>query len=94
MRFLLILLTLAFGLSCKDLRNGYEKGFKDAFYRRFVTSCKESAAKTSGAELGSAYCECLGKHLTQKYSSTELRRITLSGKSTEMDEAAKVCSGN
>ncbi len=94
MRSFAIVASLALSLSCQDLRVGYEKGFKAAFYNRFVTSCKEGAARAGADDLRKAYCECLGKHLTQKYSSAELKKITLAGKSPEMDEAAKTCSGN
>lgn len=93
MRSWIIAASLLLSLSCQDLRDGYEKGFKNAFYKRFVSSCKEGAAKTGSVDLRAAYCECLGKELTQKYSSAQLKKITLAGKSQEMDEAARVCSG-
>lgn len=92
MRFLLVFVSLTLLVSCKDLRDGYEKGFKSSFQKKFIASCRESAVKKGvTAELSNTYCTCVANTLTQKYSSTELTRLAANPDSPELNQAVKDC---
>lgn len=96
MRVLIYGVFLVFSASCKDFKDGYEKGFKGSFLKKFISSCQSGAVEKGAAPaVAKSYCECVGKDLTQNYSSTELTRITMQGKDApELDRAVKACTGN
>lgn len=92
---ILIAAVLVLGASCKDFKDGYERGFKGSFLKKFTASCEAGAAKQGTASsLAKSYCECVGKHLSEKYSSTELTRIAMQTDAPELNEAVKACTGN
>jgi hypothetical protein len=80
---------LATLVSCQKAKESFEKGFKESFQKKFITSCTESATKGGAPE---AYarekCTCIAAYLVSKYSSKELMKAS----NTELPESKKMFS--
>lgn len=80
---------------CGKSKEAYEKSFKESFLKSFVKSCTESATKGGlKADVAQTKCECSGKYMVDKYSSTELTKLSV-GNSAEaqkiIEEAVNAC---
>lgn len=89
----LALLVLA---GCGKSKEAYEKSFKDGFLKSFVKSCTESATKGGAkADFAQSKCDCMGKYLVEKFSSTELTKLSTNQNSPEtakiFEEAISSC---
>ena len=83
---------------CGKSKEAYEKSFKESFQKSFVKSCVESATKGANglkADLARTKCECTAKFMIDKYSSTDLTKLSVAPNSPEtakiLEEAINSC---
>ncbi|MCE9598057.1 MAG: hypothetical protein K8S54_08820 [Spirochaetia bacterium] len=78
--------------NCRDFDDGFERGFKQSFQKRFLMTCKDAAVrKGAKPEKAESYCSCTARQIAEKHSAAEIKKIMATEQNPELDAAVKSC---